>query len=77
MAKKETILVGLAKEKAHAPGFAVCYARGTFVKQGRMHRVERGKRTVVSRALCVVQYHGRKCRLCPHSEFTAQFEGVG
>lgn len=77
MAKKETILVGLAKEQAHHPGFAVCYARGTFRKEGRLHRVERGKRTIVSRVLCVVQHHGRKCKICPHSKFEVQFKAEG
>jgi hypothetical protein len=78
MSKKETLLVGLKKEIAHHPGFAVCYARGSVFKpEGRLFRVEKGKRAIVSRLLCLRQVFRRRCRLCPHSAFTATFEAKG
>ena len=78
MAKKETILVNLKKEIAHHPGFAVCYARSSvFRAEGRLVRVEKGKRTEVSRVLCVRRMFRGRCSKCPHSAFTAEFEARG
>jgi hypothetical protein len=78
MAKKETILVGLGKEKAHHPGFAVCYARSSvFRPEGRLFRVEKGKRTEVNRALCIRKVFRGRCTKCPHSSFEATFEARG
>jgi len=75
MAKKETIIVSLGEEKAHHPGFVVCYARSsTFKPEGKLFRVEKGKRAEVNRLLCLAQHYKKRCRLCPHSEFEAVFE---
>ena len=72
---RETVLIGLAKEKAHHPGFAVCYAHGrVFRPEGKLFRVERGKRAIVSRVLCLRLFFRGKCRKCPHSKFEATFE---
>lgn len=75
---KPTELVTLNKDKADDPRYAVCYARGSVFKQeGHFFRVEKGKRTVVLRALCVSLYYGNRCRICPNSSFTAKFETRG
>lgn len=75
---KQTELISLQKDKSDDPRYAVCYARGsTFRKEGNFWRVEKGKRTVVLRALCVKQYFGRRCRNCPNSEFSVTFRALG
>ena len=51
------------------PRYAACYASGSVFKAeegGKFHRVEKGRRTVVSRALCVMEHFGAKCRACPN-----------
>lgn len=46
--------------------FSVCYARGSsFRKEGKFFRVEKGSRTVVHRALCLVHHFGSRCEACP------------
>jgi hypothetical protein len=78
MAKKETTLVGLGKEKAHHPGFAVCYARSSiFRPEGRLFRVEKGKRSEVNRILCARRVFRGRCTKCPHSKFEVTFEARG
>lgn len=53
------------------PRYATCYASGSVFKpEGRFHRVEKGRRTLVSRALCVLQHFGPKCQTCPNSQVT-------
>lgn len=74
---KSTELVSLLKDVSPDPALAVCYARGTFRKEGKFLRVETGKRTLVSRALCVVEHFGAKCRRCPNSEGTICFKARG
>lgn len=72
---KETILVDLSEEKAHHPGFAVCYARSSvFRPEGTSFRVELGKRQIVNRLLCIRLFYRGRCKKCPHSRFTATFE---
>jgi hypothetical protein len=62
-----TELITLAGDKSDDPRFAVCYARGSaFRREGRFHRVEKGKRSLVSRALCVIEAFGSRCRQCPN-----------
>jgi hypothetical protein len=70
---KATELVSLLKDQSDDPRYAVCYARGIFRKEGNFWRVEKGKRTLVLRTLCVLRYHGAKCALCPNVEFQATF----
>ena len=49
------------------PRLCTCYGRGSvFRKEGRHFRVERGARTVVHRALCLVQQYGARCAVCPN-----------
>lgn len=75
---KPTELVTLNKDKAADPRYAVCYARGSVFKQeGHFFRVEKGKRAVVLRALCVALYHGNRCKICPNSSFTMKFTARG
>lgn len=51
--------------------FAVCYARGSVLKrEGKFLRVEKGKRTLVSRSLCMTESYGDTCHGCPN--FTAR-----
>jgi hypothetical protein len=75
---KATELVTLNKDKADDPRYAVCYARGSVFKaEGHFFRVEKGKRTVVLRALCLSQYFGSRCKICPHSRFSVKFVSTG
>ncbi len=75
---KTTELISLNKDVCDDPRYAVCYARGSsFRKEGNFLRVEKGKRTLVPRALCVIQHFGRRCRLCPNSEFAVTFRALG
>lgn len=70
-----TELVALGKEKSDDPRFAVCYARGSrFRKEGRFFRVEKGKRGLVSRALCITEFFGSRCRICPNRDFKVSFK---
>lgn len=66
--KPKPKLIDIAKEPPHAnAGLVTCYAAGRpFRKEKGGFRVEEGKQRLVNRALCVVQYHGRKCRICPN-----------
>lgn len=67
---KTTELVSLSKDKSDDPRYSVCYARGSvFKKEGHFHRVEKGKRALVSKALCIAQYYGDRCTVCPNSQF--------
>jgi hypothetical protein len=73
-----TELISLAADKSGDPRFAVCYARGSSFKQeGKFHRVEKGKRALVSRALCVVETYGSRCRQCPNHSVTLVFKAHG
>ncbi len=75
---KTTELVSLKKDVSDDPRYSVCYALGSsFRKEGNFFRVEKGKRTLVPRSLCVVQHFGRRCRLCPNSEFVVTFRALG
>jgi hypothetical protein len=71
---KATELISLHKDKSDDPRFAVCYARGSVFKlEGHFHRVERGKRSLVSRALCLAEHFGNRCAICPNRNFKATF----
>jgi hypothetical protein len=64
---KKTELVSLLKDVSPDPRMAVCYGRGAVFKpDGHFIRVETGKRTLVSKALCVTR-HYKCCGLCPNS----------
>lgn len=64
---KATELIALRKDKSGDPSLAVCYARGSVFKpEGRFFRVEKGRRALVSRALCIVGYYGKRCESCPN-----------
>lgn len=66
-----TELIALLNDKSDDPGMAVCYARGSvFRREGNFLRVEKGKRTRVSRALCIATFYGEKCKTCPNHEAT-------
>lgn len=68
---KSTELVSLTKDRSDDPRFAVCFARGNvFRQEGHFHRVEVGSRTVVHRALCAIQYYGKRCLSCPNQQVT-------
>lgn len=55
--------------------FAVCYARGSvFRKEGNFLKIEKGSRTVVNRALCLVQHFGKRCAICPNSDIKVALE---
>lgn len=72
---KPTELITLNKDTSDDPHYAVCYARGSvFRKEGHFFRVEKSKRTVVLRALCLSMFYGKKCLECPNSKFTAKFK---
>lgn len=71
---KKTELVSLLKDSSPDPAFAVCYARGTFRPEGKFYRVEASKRTLVNRALCVVEHFSAKCRNCPNSAGLLRFK---
>lgn len=68
---KTTEIVDLAEEKASSK-YGVCYAAGsTFKPMGKGSTsfvVETGKRRLVSRTLCVVQYFKSRCQNCPFSK---------
>lgn len=73
-----TELITLESDKSASPRFAVCYARGSaFKKEGKFYRVERGKRTLVHRALCVMEAYGPRCRRCPNHNMTLIFRATG
>lgn len=65
---KTTEIVDLAAEQASSK-YGVCYASGsTFKPTGKgatTFVVESGKRRLVSRTLCVVQYFKSRCQNCP------------
>jgi hypothetical protein len=74
MTASSTELVALRKEVSDDPRFAVCYARGShFKREGNFHRVEKGQRALVSRALCVVEHFKARCLECPNHDFTVSF----
>jgi hypothetical protein len=68
---KTTEVVDLAEEKVSSK-YGVCYAGGSeFKPTGKGSTsfvVEVGKRRLVSRALCVVQYFKARCQSCPFSK---------
>jgi hypothetical protein len=68
---KSTEIIDLAAEKTETK-YAVCYASGsTFKPTGKgatTFIVERGKRRLVNRSLCVVQYYKTRCQVCPFSQ---------
>lgn len=75
---KVTELVSLNKDKAEDPRFAVCYARGSvFRPEGRFFRVEKGKRSLVSRALCLSEHFGKRCKTCPNHDFKIKLVSRG
>lgn len=74
----KTDLVSLRKDVAPRAGLAVCYAGGAvFRVEGRFHRVETGKRRLVNRALCVTRFFGKRCAICPNSQFKVTFKALG
>ena len=75
---KTTELISFLKDKSEDPYLAVCYARGSvFRPEGKFFRVEKGKRTLVPRVLCVLHHYGPRCRSCPNAEFTVTFRSKG
>jgi hypothetical protein len=75
---RPTELVALNKDRVDDPKFAVCYARGAvFRAEGHFFRVEKGKRAVVLRALCLDMHYGNRCKICPNRNFTAKFISKG
>lgn len=73
-----TELITLQADKSEDPRFAVCYARGSVFKpEGNFHRIEKGKRSLVSRALCVVETFGSRCRQCPNHKLKLMFRAHG
>ena len=72
---KTTELVSLHKDRSDDPRYAVCYAHGSvFRKENKFWRVERGKRTLVLRSLCVEQHFPRRCKHCPNSQILVSFQ---
>lgn len=66
-------LVSIRGDQPDDPRYAACYAGGSIFKPeegGRFHRVEKGRRTLVNRALCILQHFGDRCKQCPNSEAT-------
>lgn len=64
-----TELVDLRKLRGDKPGFITCYAGGSVFKpDGAQFRVEKGRARLISRALCVEQFYGNRCKRCPHSQ---------
>lgn len=75
---KPTELVTLNKDRADDPKYAVCYARGSvFRPEGHFFRVEKGKRTVVLRAMCLSMYYGNRCKICPNKDFNLKLISRG
>ena len=76
--KQGTDLIDLAKVPSPRPGFVTCYGAGSPFRKERktspLFRVQHGRHRLISRALCVVQYYGRKCRLCPQSQVRLTFK---
>jgi hypothetical protein len=70
MNAKSTEIIDLAAEQV-SPKYAVCYASGSTFRPtsagATTFMVERGKRRLVSRTLCVVQYFKTRCQVCPFS----------
>jgi len=68
---KSTEIVDLATEYVSAK-YATCYASGSHFKatskDATTFVVERGKRRLVNRSLCVVQYFKTRCQACPFSQ---------
>ncbi len=77
---KTTEVVDLSEEKVSSR-YGVCYAGGsTFkptTKHGTSFTVEVGKRRLVSRALCVVQFFKTRCAACPFSKGDLTFAATG
>jgi hypothetical protein len=72
-----TELIAL-RDDSGDPRFAVCYARGSsFKREGNFLRVEKGKRSLVNRALCVVETFGSRCRQCPNYNVKLTFKAMG
>jgi hypothetical protein len=70
---RATELISLLKDKSSDPRYAVCYARGTVFKaEGNFFRVEKGRRGLVSRALCLLEHYGSRCKICPNSDFSVR-----
>lgn len=75
---RPTELVTLNKDRAEDERYAVCYARGSvFRAEGHFFRVEKGKRTVVLRSMCLSMYYGNRCKICPNRNFKAKFVSKG
>ncbi len=75
--KRATELVSLHKDKSDDPKYAVCYARGAVFKpEGNFHRVEKGKRSLVSRVLCITEFFGNRCKTCPNHDFSVTLGGA-
>jgi hypothetical protein len=62
-----TELIGVNQDQSDDPTLATCYARGrVFKREGNFMRVEKGMRSRVSRALCVIGYYESRCQQCPN-----------
>lgn len=73
-----TELITLKADTSDDPRFAVCYGRGaTLKREGNFHRVEKGKRHLVHRALCVTEAFGSKCKQCPNHNAILHFQARG
>ena len=73
-----TELITLTADTVDDPRFAVCYARGSvFRQEGKFHRVEKGKRGLVSRALCMAAAFGVRCAQCPGYNMLLTFRATG
>lgn len=77
--KKGSELVDLRNTQGPRAGFVFCYGSGSpFRKEkGGLHRVETSRKRLVSRALCVVNYYGKRCGHCPNSEANISFAARG
>lgn len=61
-----TELIPIEETQGTDARLAVCYARGSVFKpEGKFFRIEKGKRTLVSRALCMNTTFSQ-CPNCPN-----------
>ena len=75
---RPTELVALLVDKSEDQRYAVCYARGSVFKpEGHFHRVEKGRRSVVLKALCATTFYGKRCKVCPNYSFSLRLIARG
>ena len=69
----ELLALSVETLRCDDPRLAVCYARGSvFKREGSFHRVEKGARSVVHRALCLLHHFGPRCGQCPNGTIKIQ-----